>query len=148
MKFYQKLYNFMTGRYGIDNLSKFLFKIYFVLTIINLFINNNILFYIELILLVILIYRFLSKNLYNRTKENKLYLKLVKIIKKPFKNIERNYKYRNDYVFKRCPKCKTTLRLPLPNKRGVSKAKCPNCKNRVRVFTLRKQKIEIIKKNK
>ena len=40
------------------------------------------------------------------------------------------------------------LELPLPSKKEIKHAKCPHCGNRVTLFTLKYQKIEIIKNNK
>lgn len=147
MKYYQKIYNFMRFRYGMDDLEKDLMKLYFILIITDLFINSYILLGLELFLFIIIISRFFSKNINRRRKENTKYYKFKQKLKKPFKNISRNYKDRDDYIYRRCHKCRTILRLPLPPKRGFRYAKCPNCKNRVKVFTLRKQKIEIIRKD-
>lgn len=89
-------------------------------------------------------YRVLSKNCYQRRKENKLFLELKTELLKPFLNIKRNINDK-DYIYKRCPKCKKTLKLPIPFERGIKHTKCPNCKNKVTLFTLKKQKLEIIK---
>lgn len=47
MKFEEKIRKFMYGRYGPDELYKFLFELYIVLIIINLFIRSNILNFIS-----------------------------------------------------------------------------------------------------
>lgn len=148
MKFLNKIQQFMYGRYGFDELSKFLFKIYIVLFIINLFLKNYILNVIELLMVVIIIYRFLSKNIYKRSGENVKFRKLSKKLFAPFLNIKRNFKDK-DHVYKKCHYCKTTLKLPLPNKRGFKKVKCTNCKKKNKFLILKKIKVEIIKnKNK
>lgn len=147
MKYYQKFYKFMRNRYGTDLLEKDLMKFYFILIIIDLFVNSYVLLGLELLLFIIIIFRFFSKNIKKRRKENDKYCKIKEKLKKPFKNISRNYKDRNDYIYRKCHKCKTILRLPLPPKRGFRYAKCPKCKERVKVFTLRKQKQEIIRKD-
>lgn len=146
MKFQNKLYKFIYGRYGMDELYHFLFLLYLFIIIIDLFIKSNILIIIELFILVITFYRFFSKNISKRRRENDLYLILKKKVLKPFKNIKRNYKDRNNYIYKKCNKCHTILRLPLPSKRGVKYARCPGCKERVRVFCFRKLKTEVIRK--
>lgn len=147
MKFLTGLYKFMYGRYGIDELYHFLFFLYLFIVVADLFIKNNILFCIELLLLIIIFYRCFSKNINQRRKENESFLKLKNKLAKPFKNIKRNYKDRNNYVYKKCRNCHTTLRLPLPSKRGIKYAKCPNCKRRVKIISLRKLKIEVIRKD-
>ena len=148
MKLKNKLQRFMYGRYGIDDLYRFLFKVYIVLLIIGLFINSRILLYIEFALIIFMLYRVFSKNIYHRQKENRMFLKFKKKIMKPFDNWKRNIKDRNYYVYKKCRHCKTTLKLPLPSERGIKHAKCPECKRRVTMLILRKQKVEIIRDNK
>jgi len=147
MKYINKFQKFMKGRYGVDELTKFIVKIYFVLVIINLVINSKVLYLLELILLFIMFYRFLSKKIYKRSNENQLFLKIKNNLLKPFKNIERNKKDK-EHIYKKCYKCKTTLKLPLPNKRGIKKAKCPKCGKRVRFITFRQEKIEVYRNGK
>lgn len=146
MNLIYKLQKFMIGRYGPDDLYKFLLKLYLFIFIIDLFINFEILTLIELFIVIIMFYRFLSKNIKQRRKENDTYLKIKKKISKPFKNIKRNYLDRDYHVYKKCSKCKSTLKLPLPPKRGVQHVKCPTCKNKIKFLCLRKEKIEVIKK--
>lgn len=144
MKFVNKVQKFMYGRYGVDDLYKFLFGLYIVLFILNLFINSNIIAILNTLIVIIMLFRFFSKNIYARSNENKKYLKLKKILLKPFKNIKRNMNDK-DHVYKKCHKCKKTLKLPLPSKRGIKHAKCPHCGKRITIFTLKYQKVEFIK---
>lgn len=148
MNWKYKLQRFMIGRYGSDDLYKFLFMLYIILFIIDLFIQSRVLGTLELLIVLIIFYRFFSKNISRRRKENKSYLDLKKRVLKPFKNIKRNYQDRDYYVYKKCHKCKTTLKLPLPPKRGIQRVKCPTCKNRIKFLCLRQEKVEIIKKGK
>ncbi len=147
MKFNDRLRNFMKGRYGPDELYNFLFFVYILLFVINLFLKNNVLNFLEIVVIIILFYRFFSTKIYVRSNENQKFIKLKKILFKPLVNIKRNVKDK-EHVYKKCHKCKTILKLPLPSKRGFNKAKCPHCKNKVVVFTLKKEKIDIIIKNK
>ena len=148
MKWINKLQKFMIGRYGPDELYNFLLKLYIILFIIDLFFNSLALTIIELLIVIIMFYRFLSKNIYKRRKENNKYLRLKNKILKPFNNIKRNFKDKDYYVYKKCHKCKTTLKLPLPPKRGIQHVKCPKCKNRIKFLCLRQEKIEVIKNKK
>lgn len=137
----------------IDSLNKFLIVILLILIIVTIFIRTFILDILKFIILGIIIFRISSKNKYQRSKENNQYIKIKKTILKPFSNIKRNYQDRKKYVYKKCHKCKTTLKLPLPPKRGINHAKCPNCNKRVTLFTIRKKqpekiKVEVIKKKK
>ena len=144
MRFIEKFQKFMYGRYARpDELYKFLFWMYFILLIIDLFVNNMVLTVLELIIIVTIFYRLFSKNIYKRSNENQKFLKMRNKLLKPFSNIKRNIKDK-DHVYKKCPKCKTVLKLPVPTERGIKHAKCPNCKKRVTLFTLKKLKVEII----
>ncbi len=62
MKFRDKFQNFMYGRYGPDDLYNFLFKLYIFLFILNIFIKNNILNMLELVIIFIMFYRFFRKK--------------------------------------------------------------------------------------
>lgn len=149
MNFIYKVAKFMYGRYGIDDLSKFLFKLFFIIFLFNILFRTYILLIIELLLILIIIMRIISKRINIRKKENKIYLRIRNIFLSPFKNIKRNYQDK-DHVYKKCRKCKKILKFPLPEKRGIKHAKCPNCHKKLIIFTLKKEKIEIItnKKNK
>ena len=144
MKFMNKFQKFMCDRYGPDELYFFLFKVYLLLFVINIFLNSNILTYLELLIVVYMFYRFLSKKIHKRNKENIAYIKLKNQLLKPFNNIKRNFsdKY---HVYKKCRKCKTTLKLPLPCERGIKVAKCPTCGNKVKMLVLKKLDVEIIR---
>lgn len=143
MKFLNKLQSFMTGRYGIDDLYKFLFSLYLILFIANLFIKNWIITILEFVIVLLLLMRFLSKNLYARSRENQIFLKIKKKVMGPFVNIKRNRNDKN-HIYKICCKCKTTLKLPVPAKRGIKHTKCPNCGKKITLLVLKKEKIEVI----
>lgn len=137
----------------VDDLNKFLLIVDIILIVVSFFIKTFILDLIKFIILGIVIFRLVSKNKQQRAKENKVYQKIINTITKPFTNIIRNFKDRKTHVYKKCSKCKTTLKLPLPKTRGINHAKCPECGNRVTIITLRKQqeekiKVEVIKKKK
>ena len=146
MKLIHKIQKFMIGRYGIDELYQALFKVYLVALVFDLFLNHIFLTSLELLLIFIMFYRAFSKNIPARRKENAAYLKFKKKLFLPFVNIKRNIQDK-EHIYKRCPKCKTVLMLPLPRKRGIKRATCPHCKHSVRVLALKREKIEIIKDN-
>lgn len=144
MNFRCKLIKFMQGRYGIDELYKFLFLLYIITFIINIFLNNFLLELLGLFIVLFIFYRVFSKNIKKRSIENKEYLKLKKEVIKPFENIKRNVQDK-DHIYKKCSKCKTTLKLPIPYERGIKHTSCPKCKKKIKFLVLKKQKIEIIR---
>jgi len=127
----------MKNRYGIDELHNFMFKIYLILFIINIFLKSIIINFFELILIIIIFYRFLSKNRNARRKENIWFL-----------NIKNKTKYNDGYIYKKCPKCKKLLKLPIPYKKGIKSVICPKCKKKFSMLVLKSKKLEIISKKK
>ena len=80
----------------------------------------------------------MSKNLYKRVKENQIFNDIRYGILSPFKNIIRRVKDRK-HLYKKCS-CGTTIKTPLPKKRGIKHTTCPNCGKRNRIIALRKKK--------
>ena len=144
MELIYKIQRFMHGRYGIDELSNFLFKIYIGLIILNIFIDNKLISILELKIIIKIIYRTLSKNIKSRKKENIKFIKVKKQLTKPFINIKKNISDK-EYIYRKCRGCKKVLKLPIPFERGVKYIKCPNCKKKITTLVLKKQKVEIIK---
>ena len=141
-KFREKLYRFMYGRYGIDELYKFSVIVFFVLWIIEIVLNaviptgiaKNVVSIIFSLLTSAVIFftffRVFSKNIYKRRHENEVYLKLKKGLKIAFsantssksKSIKKDDE---NYIFRDCTSCGATLRLP--RKAGRHSVKCPRC---------------------
>lgn len=112
-KFKNKLYKFMYGRYGIDELYKIGLIVCLLLSFLNIFINSRVVTIIEFILLIILIIRSLSKNIIKRKYENSIYLNLKKKIKNKFKLLKNRVRDRKTHIYRKCPVCATVLRLPM-----------------------------------
>ncbi len=136
-----KIRNFIYGRYGIDDLYKLLLIICFILLVINMFLNNNIIRIIELLLIFIILYRSLSKNISRRKKENDKYLNIKNRIIKSFNYNKKKYEERNTHMYKKCPNCKQKIRLPL--KKGKHTVKCPNCSYKFEVKCRKDEKIKV-----
>ena len=140
-KFINKLQKFMQGRYGPDELYKFILIICLIIIIVNMFVGSIILRIIELIIFALALYRFLSKKKSKRSKENRIYLSVLDKIKNFFTYQKKKYKDRNTYMYKKCPKCRQKIRLPL--KKGKHTVKCPNCKERFEVKCRKNEKIKV-----
>lgn len=137
------LNNILYGRNGIDELGLFTIWVYIVISLINLFTNSFIGDFSALLLVALILFRMLSKNFTARQKENNVFKKITNFIFKPFENLKRNIKDK-EHVYKKCSKCKTVLKLPLPSKKGFQNAKCPKCKKSLTLFTFKQEKIELI----
>ncbi len=127
-RFREWLYRFMQGRYGNDNLNNFLYVVYFVVFLISLFVNSIIIALVETVLIVVVFYRMLSRNIYKRQGENQKYLEISKKPKEFFKLTKNKFRDRKTHVYKTCPACKSNLRLP--KVKGKHTAVCPRCGRR------------------
>ena len=136
---FKGIYNKMIqGRNGFDDLCKFQLYFLVILVILDLFVNSYIVGLLQLITMITVCYRFLSKNIYKRVKENQVFMDIKYGLFKPFKNIKRRIKDR-EHLYKKCG-CGTTIKVKLPKKIGIKHAKCPNCGKRNRILALRKRK--------
>ena len=128
MSFRSKLSRFFYGRYGNDELNTALLITYLVLALINLIKPTYTVSVLMLIPLVTMFVRMLSRNIYRRQAENTKFLK--KWI--PFKNwilLQRDkFRDRKTHAYRKCPNCKSILRLP--RKPGVHQVSCPKCHNK------------------
>lgn len=119
----QKFRKFMTGRYGVDELSKFFMVILLILIVLSIFIRNPGLDSLILGLLIISYFRMFSKNVTKRYQENQRYLN----IKNKFLGKIRKEKYimnqRKEYHIYTCPNCKQKIRIP--KGKGKLNITCP-----------------------
>lgn len=138
--FREKIMRFMYGRYGFDQLGRFLFGLAFVFWILCFFVRflpwqflYAMFSGINTALYIVAFFRILSRNTYKRTLENEKYLQLrSKVL--PFVT-KKTQKFKDrDHIFKNCPKCKAKLRLA--RIKGKHITKCPKCgtKFNVRVW--------------
>lgn len=130
-----KLMRFMSGRYGSDKLNYFLLGSYLFLWIINLIVFSQIasliIDIIMLLLVVAILYRMFSKNIYKRRRENEIYLSVSSKVLPDFKLLKLRWQERKTHAYKKCPECKAVLRLrKLP---GEHTAICPKCRAKVKV---------------
>ena len=128
----ERFARFMAGRYGADALYYTLIVTCLVLIIINAFILNHIatliIALVENALFFYSIYRFLSRNVYKRQRENLAFLNFIKKPKKHINLIKCKFRDRKTHVYRRCPSCRNNLRLP--KQKGKHTVVCPCCKAR------------------
>lgn len=115
--------NLMRGRYGTDDLNRFLMMIAFVLIVVDIFIGWRLLDVITVFLLIYIYCRMFSRNFNARYLENQKFL----MFKAKFKNRADSSGVKKDKTHKvmRCPGCGERLRVP----KGVGKISitCPHC---------------------
>ena len=135
MNFREKIARFLYGRYGADNLYNALFVfeliLLFIATILNVLGNiepilaiiSMVLYVASLGLLIFAMYRFFSRNIAKRRRENQAWLRFkAKFRHKPKRRLPPDTA---DHIFRSCPHCKATLRLP--REKGKHEVRCPRC---------------------
>ena len=125
MRFRDRLARFFYGRNGMDGLNFFLFTILFVLMIINAFGPFWTVFISEGILLIYLYFRYFSRNLAARRRENAAFMRIFRKVLGFFKRQKVKFRDRKTHVFRRCPHCRANLRLP--KQKGKHTVRCPRC---------------------
>lgn len=127
MRFKDRIARFMYGRYGADELYRFLNIAFYVLFVLQLIFRSTILTALALAVLLWATYRAFSKNISARQKENAEYLKIKNKFTGFFKLWKNRWRDRKTHVYRKCSKCGAVLRLP--RKKGTHTAKCPGCSN-------------------
>ena len=135
MKFRETLARLLYGRYGADELYNVLFVAEIALLVLGavfsllgnavplLSVLSVLLYLSALGLLIWAMYRFFSRNIEKRRRENAAWLRFKAKLspkKKPALPPDTP-----THIFRACPKCRATLRLP--RQVGKHKAKCPRC---------------------
>jgi predicted membrane protein len=122
----EKLYRFMQGRYGNDEMSKFLLGISMALIILKL-LTKSVIF--DLLFWVCLIYsyfRMFSKNYSARYAENQKFLAMKNKWMYKWENHKRMREQKKIYHIYSCPYCKQKIRIP--KGKGSIIITCPKCK--------------------
>lgn len=132
MKFLDKLRysltRFLYGRYGVDELGRFLSILVTILLLVSIFWRNLILILIAFVLLIWMYARVFSKNYVARRRENSWYLKMVKPFRRMFSGIYLRVRDGKNYRYFTCPNCHQRLRVP--KGKGKITIKCPKCSTR------------------
>ena len=125
MKFQDKVIRFMYGRNGNDKLNQALFWVYFVILLVNIFLKSIVLWILELLLVALYLFRFFSRAIYRRQKENRDFLKIWNKFTGFFKLHKNKFRDRKTHVYRKCEHCRAVLRLP--KKPGKHTVRCPQC---------------------
>ena len=140
-KIRDKLARFLYGRYGADSLYNALFIGELILLFVGAILSFlgkvvpvlgiiSIVFYaLAMGMMGFAVYRFFSRNIAQRRKENEAWLRL----KSKFTPAKRP-KLPADtdtHIFRSCTKCHSTLRLP--RQAGKHRVRCPRCQHTFRI---------------
>lgn len=130
MRLRDRLQRFMYGRYGNDQLGMFCFAAYAVIWIVSMMFRRTwtgvVLTVIDYLIVLTYFFRFFSRNIVQRQKENRIFLSVKNRIKNFFKFQRLRFVERNGVKkLYRCPKCHQVIRVP--KGRGKIAITCPKC---------------------
>ena len=126
MNWRDKFANFMYGRYGVDELSKFMLLVTFILCIVSMFVRTSIISLLILLLIVLTYFRMFSRNCSKRYQENLKFLKFKNKIGAKLDSQKWIMKQRQTHHIYRCPTCGQKIRIP--KGKGRICITCPKCK--------------------
>ncbi|MFQ9922193.1 MAG: BRcat domain-containing protein [Beduini sp.] len=121
--------NLLKGRNGPDQLSQFLLFIVLLISLSNLlFFKTTILSILVWVLLIYILYRTFSKQVYKRRQENikfaqMLYPYQIKMLKWANRQADKK-----THRYFKCPNCSQTVRVPKGH--GLITITCPKCQTR------------------
>ena len=133
----ERLRRFMEGRYGADELNRFLTICGWVLLIAGFVLSGidnsgtriagSVLVALSWAFLVFSIFRTLSKKTRERASENYKYFVYKNKVLGWFRKLKGRWQDRKTHRYFRCPQCRATVRVP--RGKGKIRITCPHCKN-------------------
>lgn len=122
----EKLQQFMVGRYGTDQLSRFLLILAIIFMVVSILFHSPICNIIAILLIIFCYYRILSKNHSQRYSENMAYLKYSKKATGFFRAKKQYFMQLKNYHIYKCPSCRQKIRIP--RGKGKISITCPKCR--------------------
>jgi len=120
----------MRGRYGTDQLNRFLLFCSIGCLLVSLFVRVryvNTVFWVAAVAMLVFTYvRMFSRNLPRRYAENVKFLHATAGIRKFFRVKRLAFRQRKEYKFFTCPSCGQEVRVP--RGRGHIRITCPKCR--------------------
>ena len=133
----ERLRKFMEGRYGADELNRFLTVCGWVLLLIGFVLSGidnkvtlivgSVLVTLSWALLIYSLFRTFSKRTQERASENYRYFVCKNKVLGWFRRGKARWQDRKTYRYFRCPQCKATVRVP--RGKGKIRITCPKCKH-------------------
>ena len=118
------LQRFMYGRYGNDQLNTALVVLYLVLWLLEIVTHISFFGVLSTVLVFVVLFRMLSRNLYKRREENAMFLRKADPILRWYR-LQRTIRRDKDHVYFKCPNCSQQLRVP--RGKGKITVNCRSC---------------------
>lgn len=118
----------MTGRYGVDEFSRFLNTTAMLSLVLSVLFDNGISVFFLLVAFGSLFWnytRMFSRNTYKRRAENNAYLTIRYNLTRKLTGLKQRMQQKKYYRFYKCPKCGITTRVP--KGKGTVRITCPKC---------------------
>jgi ribosomal protein S27E len=122
------LRKFMLGRYGPDHLGTAMLVVALVLSLIMQILGLGFVAVVSYILLALMIFRMLSRNIEARRRENDRFLRYWGPARTKIKSRVARLRDIKTHKYFTCPGCRNTLRVP--RGRGKLQITCPRCGER------------------
>ncbi len=121
----EKLYEWMQGRNGVDEMGIFLIGASLVLLIISSLLSVFLLSLIAFGLLIYSYFRVFSRNIGARKAENNRYLAERERLRFKLQSQKVRFGLRKTYKYLKCKNCKKKMRVP--RGKGKIEVTCPHC---------------------
>ena len=118
----------MLGRYGPDQLNIALIIFSLIISLVQRFVGLAFLLYLSYTLLLLAVFRLLSRNIPRRRAENDRFIKIWWPVRTRISRFFLRLKGLKTHRFFKCPGCKNILRVP--RKKGKLQITCPRCGER------------------
>ncbi len=125
--FFMRIQRFMMGRNGMDKLNRFLFVLYILLCIVSIFVHSLIFYLVQWLFALYIVFRFLSRNLVMRSKENRVYCSARDAVVNFFIRQKNKVRDRKTHRYIKCKNCKASLRVK--RNKGRHTVRCPRCRH-------------------
>jgi len=123
----ERLQRFMAGRYGVDELSKFLNFVTLFVLVAGIFLLPQASSF-ALVVIIINYFRIFSRNTYARSNENAAFMRKRNQLTGWFSSKKNRFTQRKTHRFYKCASCKKTVRIP--RGKGKIEITCPVCQNK------------------
>ena len=130
MNWRDRLNRFMYGRYGQDEMSRFLLVAALILLILDMLFRVPGFGVIVLLILAYNYFRMFSRNISARYAENQKYLQMKERVLGFLRGKKgRAEDLKQNHIYK-CPKCSQKIRIP--RGKGMIEITCPKCRTKFR----------------